>query len=534
MFDKDFFPTLRITFNDMTRGYDLQGAIILEPQGGAGHIVGYCYEDGAKEVISCELHPDLRKILATKCKVIGEDFLKIKSEDISHVDYIIMNPPFSDGARHIMHAWDIAPPGCKIISLCNIETIRNRSNSIRRKLGSIIDEFGNYEELGNCFHDAERTTLAEIGLIRLLKPGADTKHEFTGFFLEPDEPEAQSNALMPYNVVRDLVNRYVAAIKLYDQQLELAVQMNDLTSSFFFTKKPELGMSVTRCGVQVQRAEFKKEMQKEGWMFIFEKMNMQKYATKALREDINKFVEKQAHIPFTMKNIYAMLQLVISTASQRMDKSLLEVFDTLTKHYDENRHCVEGWKTNSHYLINQKFIIPYMCGVDKWHTGNKINCNYGRNFETIEDMLKAICYITGDNYDNHCNLYNHIRYQYKIYSNKKFVTTLDNPDSVERMKKEYFEEGKPFECEDSVPEYGKWFTWGPFEARAYKKGTMHFKFRSEDTWATFNQHIARIKGYPLYEGVKKSPKDREKQTNADAKRYARYGRSKPGFQQKAA
>lgn len=510
MFDKDFFPTLRITFNDMTRGYDLQGATILEPQGGAGHIVGYCYEEGAKEVISCELHPDLRKILATKCKVIGEDFLKIKSEDISHVDYIIMNPPFSAAAYHIMHAWDIAPAGCKIISLCNIETIRKRTYSIRQKLGAVIDEFGNYEELGNCFHEAERTTLAEIGLIRLLKPGADTKHEFTGFFLEPDEEEAQANALMPYNVVRDLVNRYVAAIKLYDQQLDLAVQMNDLTSEYFFPGKPDLAMSVTRNGVQMQRAQFKKEMQKEGWGFIFEKMNMQKYATKALREDINKFVEKQSHIPFTMKNIYAMLQLVISTASQRMDKSLLEVFDILTKHYDENRYSVEGWKTNSHYLITEKFILPYMCPVDKWHTGNKICTNYGRNFEIVEDMLKAVCYITGDNYDNYCSLYHHIIYQYKIYSNKKFVTSTHSSDERERMKKNFFEEGRPFECEDSVLEYGKWFIWGPFEVRAYKKGTMHFKFISEDTWVIFNQHIARIKGYPLYEGVKNSKNDKER------------------------
>lgn len=37
MFDKDFFPTPRITFQDMVRGYDLRGVVILEPEGGKGY-----------------------------------------------------------------------------------------------------------------------------------------------------------------------------------------------------------------------------------------------------------------------------------------------------------------------------------------------------------------------------------------------------------------------------------------------------------------------------------------------------------------
>lgn len=502
MFNKDFYPTPASVIVQMLNGYDVHGKTVLEPSAGKGDIIDELLSRGAK-VIACENNKDLKKIVSSKCKLIQDNFLDVQSSDISHIDFIIMNPPFSNAAAHIMHAWQVAPSGCTIIALCNIETVKNRVYAIREQLGAIIDEYGSYEDLGNCFQQAERDTMARIALVRLSKAASGTRDEFSDFFLDADEEEDQSNGLMPYNVVRDLVNRYVAAVKLYDQQLELAVQMNGLTKEYFFPGKPGLGMSVTRSGVQVQRAEFKKEMQKAGWMFIFEKMNMQKYATRALREDINKFVEKQAHIPFTMKNIYAMLQLVINTASQRMDKSLLEVFDTLTRHYDDNRYNLEGWKTNSHYLINQKFILPFMCMVDKWHTGNKISTSYGRHFEIAEDMLKAICYITGDNYDNYCSLHNHIQYQYKIYSDKKFVYSTYKLDEVLRTKKEYFEEGKPFRYEDSVPEYGKWFTWGPFEVRAYKKGTMHFKFRSEDVWATFNQHIARIKGYPLYEGIKK-------------------------------
>lgn len=32
--------------------------------------------------------------------------------------------------------------------------------------------------------------------------------------------------------------------------------------------------------------------------------------------------------------------------------------------------------------------------------------------------------------------------------------------------------------------------------------TGHFEFKDAEVWARFNQHIARIKGYPLFEETK--------------------------------
>jgi len=65
---------------------------------------------------------------------------------------------------------------------------------------------------------------------------------------------------MPYNVVRDIVNRYVSSIKLFDQQIELGIQMHDLTSFFC---RYEYDSSATNLGFQVEaenkiktRAEF--------------------------------------------------------------------------------------------------------------------------------------------------------------------------------------------------------------------------------------------------------------------------------------
>src|SRR5690606_27361552 len=126
-----------------------------------------------------------------------------------------------------------------------------------------------------------------------------------------------------------------------------------------------------------------KELQKKSWSWIINKMNLKKYSTRGLTEDINKFVEQQKSMKFTMKNIYKMLDVIIQTTGQRMDKALLEVFDNLTMHHHENRWNVEGWKTNSHYLVNKKFIKPYLVRVGY---GGGIDYSFGRISEELEDM----------------------------------------------------------------------------------------------------------------------------------------------------
>jgi hypothetical protein len=262
---------------------------------------------------------------------------------------------------------------------------------------------------------------------------------------------------------------------------------------------------VTEDGKVKSRSEFKKDLQKSAWNWIFEKMNMQKYCTKGLKADINKFVEQQTNVPFTMRNIYKMLEIVVGTQSQRMDKAIIEVFDKLTMHYDDNRFNVEGWKTNSHYLINQRFILNWMvtlsysCGIEVRHGGN---------VEIIEDLLKALCYITGDNYDHFTPLNQYVQYRYKLKVGNRYVKYNEfhgSPnnrqlDEAEAAALSYEKKtGIKPEIEDCQPEWGQWFEWAYFRVKAYKKGTMHFEFKDIDLWGKLNQHIARLKGYPLFE-----------------------------------
>ncbi|MDR1594629.1 MAG: hypothetical protein LBS43_09145, partial [Prevotellaceae bacterium] len=60
--------------------------------------------------------------------------------------------------KHILHAWEIAPNGCTIISLCNNNTAHYPRNSKQREIAELIRTYGRSESFGECFSDAERNT----------------------------------------------------------------------------------------------------------------------------------------------------------------------------------------------------------------------------------------------------------------------------------------------------------------------------------------------------------------------------------------
>lgn len=122
-------------------------------------------------------------------------------------------------------------------------------------------------------------------------------------------------------------------------------------------------------------------------------------------------------------------------------------------------------------MVNRKFIVPYMCKGyhDRYVCHGSSYCTKngkeayttvqleGYNVEKLEDVCKALCYITGTNYDHVAGLYRH----------------HDRED------------------------WGEWFVWGFFKCKAYKKGTMHFEFLDENVWFKFNYEVAKLKGWAL-------------------------------------
>ena len=143
-----------------------------------------------------------------------------------------------------------------------------------------------------------------------------------------------------------------------------------------------------------------------------------------------------------------------------MDKALLEAFDMICSFSAENSTAGEKWKTNANYMINRKFIVPYMTNYEPRFGGSVINFSYySTNRERVEDVVRALCYITATNYDEIPELNKY------IYTNRVG--------------------------------YGVWFDWAFFRVKAFKKGTMHFEFKDDEVWMRFNQAVAKHRGWVL-------------------------------------
>lgn len=443
---------------------DCKDKVILEPHAGKGNIVDFCKENGAKEVLTMEINKDLQEIVKRKSTLIGDDFFQCKPEQVSHINAIYMNPPFSNADKHILHAWEVAPEGCEIVSLCNYSTITQPYG----RLKVLIRDYGITENLGDCFTEAERKTGVEVGMVRLFKPLASKEFEFEGFFMDEEEEEEQGNGILQYNEVRALVNRYVGTMKAFDKMKYELDALNHLISG--------IGMSSVTLEISSERMvttkeQFSKIIQKRSWQHIFNKLNMEKYVTSGVMKDINKFVETQEKVPFTMKNIYKMLEIIVGTREQTFNRALEEAVDNFTKHTHENRFGVEGWKTNSGYMLNKKFICEGI--VETSWGGGSLQVRYNSySGNKIDDLVKVLCNITGKNYNDIGTLY---RFNF------------------DKVKHEKSFEIKPNE----------WYEFGFFNVKFFKKGTMHVKFKTMDDWYRLNYAYGQLKGFSLPENYKK-------------------------------
>ncbi len=479
MFSIDFYPTPETTIQKMVGLENLTGKTVLEPSAGSGNILEYCKQLNA-ETIACEVNEDLGKIAAQKAdRFLKNDFLQVTPDEVSHIDYIIMNPPFSAEETHIQHAWEVLPEGGQIISLCNRETLKNAYSGNRKKLNHIINQYGYSESIGKVFMNGERKTDVEVGLVRLFKE-KQSGDEFEGFFdtegVEDLEGGDQESGIMSYNAIVDLVNRYVTAVKKFEEVQKINEEMNNLIEPIGGTSVYKFGCFEKRDKImsEVSRERFKIDLKKAAWEEVFMKMNMEKYMTNSVMEEINKFVEKQKNVPFTVRNIYKMIEIVVGTHGERMNKIIVEAFEEITKHYHENRFQKEGWKTNSEYRVNKKFILPRQVSVG-FHGQMSDDWNFHRKGTDMDDINKALCYVTGTNFDN-------------VQSFRDFLW-------------------------NERPNFGEKYNWGFFEIRGFKKGTLHCTFKDEWVWDEFNRIACKEKGFHLAANYTSSYKKKNKKPN---------------------
>jgi len=126
----------------------------LEPSAGLGAIAKILLEKGVPDnnLILIEKNETRAHILNMRfdsCKVVWDDFLQIKHEDLSmwKISHIYMNPPFEElqDIDHVKHAYELLAPNGKMVSVM-AESAFFRSDKKSVAFREWMDEVNAYNE----------------------------------------------------------------------------------------------------------------------------------------------------------------------------------------------------------------------------------------------------------------------------------------------------------------------------------------------------------------------------------------------------
>lgn len=506
LFNRDHYPTPKSVIDIMMAGEDVNGKIVLEPHAGTGNIVNWLNKNGASAVLACEINDTMRRALKG-CDIVGKDFFTLPADIVSGVEYIVMNPPYLNGWKHLEHAYDIAPQGATILCLLpwrdgydfySIDEWGERAGTGQySRIREIVALYGSAQNIGSVFNqdDSERKHTYDIALVKIYKP-KDSKSEFDDCLWDLNEFDGTGGAqgLMPYNEVYNLVSRYIQAMKMFDEVHKISNALNEAVSPLSSELKFNCKLVNEKVDGEISRARYKKELLKACWSKVVNVFNLQKYATSKLREQINSFVEQQSSVPFTMTNIYRMADMIIQTNDQRMESIICDAFDMICSFAPENcdldkrgrANNVDAWKTNSDYMVNKRFIVPNVISYNGWYLST------GYNADRMADVVKALNFLCLAN----------------------GASPIQHDDYISRYEKECRKmQGLPITksdvtcgyslinmLEETCKEYGKWYEFDWFKIKIFKKGTMHFEFigeQGEKIWARFNQIVANKRGWRI-------------------------------------
>ena len=112
-----------------------------------------------------ELSSDLRaKLKKDDFRVVHDDFLTFRP--CKKYAAIVMNPPFSAGAAHLLKALDVMKDGGKIRCLLNAETIRNPCTNERKELAAQLEKLNaTVKYIPDAFKNARRAARVEVALV---------------------------------------------------------------------------------------------------------------------------------------------------------------------------------------------------------------------------------------------------------------------------------------------------------------------------------------------------------------------------------
>lgn len=503
MLPKDFYPTPQNLIDKMLCDLDFSMIkSVLEPSAGKGDIVEALkkkeeshnkYYGNSKyqfDVDCIEMDQNLQHILKGKnFRVVYNDFLSY--DTMKEYDLIVMNPPFSNGCKHLLKALEMQQRnGGAVVCLLNAETLKNPCNNDRRDLQRKLTEYNaKIEFIQDAFVDAERKTAVEVALVKVQLPEVHRN----SFILEGLR-KAQEKREFQTEENTQLIDSdfFKAIVKQYQLEVEAGIRLIKeyyamqpfILSQFGKDEKTgetiqkggcilslDLGTNYDKYHNKLSINEYIREVRKKYWKALFENKKFIGQLTNNLQQDFYNKVEELKDYDFSLYNIYQLKIDMQKKVVKGIENTIMELFEEFSNkyhYYDEistNIHYYNGWKTNQAWIVNKKVIIP-LAGYDFWNRYNPLDYKIVRKLQDIE---KCFNYLDGG-----------------------LTEVVDLEESL-KFAKEYGE------TKDIQLKY--------FTVTFYKKGTCHITFNNEELLKKFNIFGSQHKGWLPPSYGKKAYKD---------------------------
>lgn len=512
LFDPEFFPTPEEVIHKMVYPFTFEAIlvekghnpkeyyhgdlkeinsdlIILEPSAGSGaildFIVGGRRHSAARNMYCCEQDPELKGILQSKgYSVISDDFFEVTGDMM--FDLIIMNPPFSNGDEHLLHAWNILDKG-EIVCLLNEETVLNPYTERRKLLSKIIEKHGTVEYLDNCFSDAERKTDVRVAMVRLVKESKSTLVDFEfdyeksadSFRLDEDSVH---NQVVLMDVTENMIVQFDQLKKTFVKFLKVIEELNfysqEIKSEYFNAGEAAMKLANERVSKREKYNSFHLTVQGMMWNKVLDKLGIEKYLTSEVRRNFKQFLKAQQSMRFSKSNMMKIVEMIFNNRNEILERCITESFDYLTSYDKANQLHVEGWVTNTRFKVNRKLILPDMIQWGSSYDTSSYLKDYGSKFSVrhnheysdrtnVNDVEKALCHIMGMDYNSLYSVVDSLQRRFGIIGTVKT--------------------GEPFDNSEIDSTF--------FTIKFYKKGTVHLYFKSEKVWEEFNMRACLKKNW---------------------------------------
>ncbi len=339
------------------------------------------FEDAAKKFLAVEIDPQhhagLREEGAT---ILGYNFMDIES--LATVDQVIMNPPFADGAKHVLHAWETVHDA-EIVAIINAETIRNPYSQERQRLVALIEKHGSVEYLQDQFTDnVDRKTDVEVALVYLAKvsesildieavlKGLKTGDNAKGPEIEPEVCQALA---LPDNLVQYTYHRFLAAVNAARVAAEasalaakasiaLGVTLSEMQAKGVGNGYREEPVDVRKRANATFQTNYN-DLKQQAWAQIIRSSLLTNKLSNQARRKVEAEAQTIYQLEFSVANVHGFLAGLYASMGDIYSDMICGLFDNIVGRSNDNVAFYKTWKSNERHrfgmrLKRTRFIIP--------------------------------------------------------------------------------------------------------------------------------------------------------------------------------